>query len=105
MRQRFLTLGDTLISAVGNRKITTALIIATLCLFTLYISDWSHAKRPPALERENAQCPPCPGAANYSSWNYEMCDPPETHWSCTECGCVVNPSPVLVDILGNGFAL
>lgn len=50
-------------------------------------------------------CPPCPGNWNYSSWNYEMCDPPESHWSCTQCGCIANPSPILIDILGNGFAL
>jgi hypothetical protein len=50
-------------------------------------------------------CSPCPGEPAYNSWNYERCDPPESHWSCTQCDCVVNPSPILLDILGNGFAL
>ena len=50
-------------------------------------------------------CGPCAGDPNYSSWNYDVCDPPDSHWSCTACGCVANPSPILIDILGNGFAL
>ncbi len=54
MRQRFLTLRETLISTVGNRKITTALIIANICLVTLYTSSWSHGKRRVAPQKEKA---------------------------------------------------
>jgi hypothetical protein len=54
MRQRFLTLRETLISILRNRKITTALIIANICLFALYAGGWSHGKRPLALQKEKA---------------------------------------------------
>lgn len=49
-------------------------------------------------------CPPCPGDSGYTDWNYEMCWVGETHWSCTACTCIHN-SPIIVDVLGNGFAL
>ncbi len=42
MRQRFLSLRETLTTALRSRKITTALIIANLCLLTLYVSGWTH---------------------------------------------------------------
>src|SRR5215217_699659 len=49
-------------------------------------------------------CPPCPGDSGYIDFNYEMCWEGETHWSCTSCTCI-NNSPIIVDVLGNGFAL
>lgn len=48
-------------------------------------------------------CYPCIGDADYGSYNYETCWP-DYHWSCTRCTCIRN-SPVLIDVLGNGFAL
>lgn len=56
-------------------------------------------------ETDPNSCGPCTSDPGYSSWNSENCDPPESHWSCTQCQCVSNPSPILIDIQGNGFAL
>lgn len=49
-------------------------------------------------------CPPCPGDPGYSLFSDEQCIPGEYHWSCNLCQCVRN-SPILVDVLGNGFTL
>ena len=45
---------QTFISVMGNRRLTTALIIANICLFTLYASGWSHSKRQVAPQKEKA---------------------------------------------------
>lgn len=54
MRQMFLTLRQALISALGNRKTTTTIIIANIFLFALYASGWTHARRQVAPQREKA---------------------------------------------------
>jgi hypothetical protein len=54
MRQRFLNLREIFTSTVGNRKFTTILIVANICLFSLYLSGWSHAKRQVAPQKEKA---------------------------------------------------
>ena len=48
-------------------------------------------------------CYPCAGDPEYSSYNFDTCYP-DYHWSCTQCRCIRN-SPVLIDVLGNGFTL
>jgi hypothetical protein len=49
-------------------------------------------------------CPPCPLDPGYSDYSAERCTPEVSHWACMSCKCVYN-SPILVDVLGNGFAL
>jgi hypothetical protein len=51
-----------------------------------------------------SHCPPCPNDPGYSEFNQFQCIPGEYHWSCTLCRCV-RSSPILIDVLGNGFAL
>ena len=51
MRQRFSNLQNTFTSTIRNRKITTALIVANICLLTLYVSGWSHGKRQIAQQK------------------------------------------------------
>jgi hypothetical protein len=54
MRQRFLNLLATFTSAFRNRKITTALLIANICLLTLYVTGWTHGKHQIAQQKEKA---------------------------------------------------
>jgi hypothetical protein len=35
---------------------------------------------------------------------FEVCEPP-THWSDWACSCIINSSPILIDVEGNGFNL
>ena len=49
-------------------------------------------------------CPPCTSDSGYMEWNFERCEAGESHWSCTACACIMN-SPIIVDVLGDGFAL
>lgn len=44
MRKRFSNLFTTLTTIIQNRKITIALIIANICLLTLYVGGWSYSK-------------------------------------------------------------
>lgn len=48
-------------------------------------------------------CHPCTTDPGYSEYSQEICGE-GFHWSCTGCTCVRN-SPILIDPLGNGFAL
>lgn len=48
-------------------------------------------------------CHPCIGEPGYSDYSFEMCGE-GFHWSCTGCTCVRN-SPIIVDVLGDGFHL
>jgi hypothetical protein len=36
--------------------------------------------------------------------DFEICEPP-TYWSNWACSCILNPSPIVIDVLGNGFRL
>jgi hypothetical protein len=58
----------------------------------------------PAPTPSPSVCPPCPGSPSYAEFNQFQCTSGESHWSCTRCRCIRN-SPIVVDILGNGFAL
>jgi hypothetical protein len=46
---------------------------------------------------------PCPSDPGYSWFSQEQCGD-EYHWSCNLHTCIRN-SPIMVDVLGNGFAL
>ena len=58
----------------------------------------------PTPTQEPSYCPPCPGDPGYAEFSELQCVPGESHWSCSRCKCVRN-SPILVDVLGNGFSL
>jgi hypothetical protein len=47
---------------------------------------------------------PCPGDPGYSSFSADHCIDGEYHWSCASQNCVRN-SPILIDVLGDGFTL
>lgn len=36
--------------------------------------------------------------------DFEICEPP-LYWSSWACSCILNPSPIVIDVLGNGFSL
>jgi hypothetical protein len=48
-------------------------------------------------------CHPCSNEPGYVDYSSEIC-PEDFHWSCNLCTCVRN-SPIVIDVLGNGFAL
>jgi hypothetical protein len=50
-----------------------------------------------------SSCPPCTTDPGYSNFSYESCGE-DFHWACHSCKCVRN-SPIIIDVLGNGFAL
>ena len=35
--------------------------------------------------------------------DFEICESP-TYWSSWACSCILNPSPIVIDVLGNGFS-
>ena len=55
------------------------------------------------LSCNNVAQNPCPSDPGYSWFSQDRC-PEDFHWSCISQTCVRN-SPIVVDVLGNGFAL
>jgi hypothetical protein len=46
------------------------------------------------------------GSCQDTPWctqDFEICEPP-TYWSSWACSCILNPSPIVLDVLGNGFS-
>jgi hypothetical protein len=58
----------------------------------------------PTPTPEPSYCPPCAGDPGYAEFSELQCVPGESHWSCSRCRCIRN-SPILIDVLGNGFSL
>lgn len=54
MRKRLSSFPKICTSTFQSRKITTALVIANLCLVTLYVSGWTHGKQRLAHQKEKA---------------------------------------------------